>query len=271
MADEQRNEMTLRIPFVTMLKVALFLLLVPAAPTQPVTDYAHVLSPDGSAVTFSAESDLTDRWLAVVTVGIQRDWTWNGEDRVALEISRTGVGSVGQLRLPRSVNPEVFQAPEVAGAPVDRAATHLVFFDAIDPKPVPPANPQELSLTYVLTPGFRIAPAQLDPPLSLTADLPIAAPPTQTAKIASAGVMLSPYGRALDYSSTSTRTSRACASSSATCATATVCTGRSTGWTSWCTRPRSSRSRRRSTTRSSSSRRTSWGRRTSSRRASTPE
>jgi hypothetical protein len=167
---------------------------------------AHVLSPDGSAVTFSAESDVTDRWLAVVTVSIQRDWTWNGEDRVALEISRTGVGSVGQLRLPRSVNPEVFQAPEIASAPVDRAATHLVFFDAVDPKPVPPANPQELSLTYVLTPGFRIAPAQVDPPLSLTADLPIAAPPTQTPKIASAGVMLSPYGRASDYSSTDTRT-----------------------------------------------------------------
>ncbi|HSC96624.1 MAG TPA: hypothetical protein VLC73_16805 [Burkholderiales bacterium] len=166
---------------------------------------AHVLSPDGSAVTFSAETDLADRWLAVLTVGIQRDWTWNGDDRVAVEISRDGVGVVGQVRLPRSVNPEVFQAPELAGAPVDRAATYLVFLDAVDPKPVPPGHPQEMSLTYVLTPVFRHAPGQADPPLALSIDLPIAAPPTQTPKLVSAGVALSGYERAPDYSATGTR------------------------------------------------------------------
>jgi hypothetical protein len=167
---------------------------------------AHVLSPDGSAVTFSAESDLTDRWLAVAKVGIQRDWTWNGEDGVAVEISRMGAGPLAQIRLPRSVNPEVFQAPELAGAPVDRAATYLVFLDAIDPKPIPPANPSEMSLTYVLTPRFRIPPTQSDPALTLSADLPIAAPPTQTPKVVSAGVMLSPYSRTPDYSSSDVRT-----------------------------------------------------------------
>jgi hypothetical protein len=157
-------------------------------------------------VTFSAESDLTDRWLAVVTVGIQRDWTWNGEDSVALEISRTGAGVLAQIRLPRSVNPEVFQAPELAGAPVDRAATYLVFLDAIDPKPIPPAKPSEISLTYVVTPRFRIPPIQSDPALTLSADLPIAAAPTQTPKLVSAGVMLSPYSRTPDYSSSDVRT-----------------------------------------------------------------
>jgi hypothetical protein len=167
---------------------------------------AHVLAPDGSAVTFSAESDLTDRWLAVVTVGIQRDWTWNGEAPASLEVSRQGIGVVGQITLPRSVNPEVFQAPELANAPVDRAATYVVFLDAVDPKPIPPAPPSEMTLTYTVTPGFGIPPAQGDPPLTLSADLPVAAPPTQTPKLVSAGVMLSKYERTPDYSSSDVRT-----------------------------------------------------------------
>jgi hypothetical protein len=167
---------------------------------------AHVLSPDGSAITFSSEADLTDRWLAIVTVAIDRDWTWSGDDRVAVDISRAGSGVVGEIRLPRSVNPEVFQAPELAGTPVDRAATYLIFFDAVDPKPVPPAPPSEMTLTYTLMPHFRVPPDQNDPPLTLSADLPIAAPPTQTPKLVSAGVMLSEYERTPDYSSTLTRT-----------------------------------------------------------------
>lgn len=125
-------------------------------------DLAHVLSPDGSAVTFSSEADITDRWISVLTVGIQRDWTWNGDDRVGVEISRDGSGVIGRITLPRSVNPEVFQAPEIAGAPVDRAATYLVFMDIIDPKPVPPAHPSEMSLSYTVTPVFRHLPEDTD-------------------------------------------------------------------------------------------------------------
>ncbi|HWQ69422.1 MAG TPA: hypothetical protein VN494_05610 [Patescibacteria group bacterium] len=169
-------------------------------------DLAHVLSPDGSAVTFSSEADLTDRWVVVLTVGFKRDWTWNGDDYVAVEVVREGAGVIGRIRLPRSVNPEVFQAPEIAGAPVDRATTYLVFLDVLDPKPVPPAHPSELSLSYTLTPVFRHPPDHADPPLGLDIDLPIAAPPTQTPRLASAGVALSPYDRADDYSTTGTRT-----------------------------------------------------------------
>lgn len=169
-------------------------------------DLAHVISPDGSAVTFSSEADLTDRWIAVLTVGIRRDWTWNGDDRVAVEIARDGAGVIGRIRLPRSVNPEVFQVPEIAGAPVDRAATHIVFIDVVDPKPVPPAHPSEMSLSYTLTPVFRHAPGQADGPLELDVELPIAAPPTQTPRLVSAGVALSPYERTDDYSTTEART-----------------------------------------------------------------
>ena len=169
-------------------------------------DLAHVLSPDGSAVTFSSEADITDRWISVLTVGIQRDWTWNGDDRAAVEISRDGSGVIGRIKLPRSVNPEVFQAPEIAGAPVDRAATYLVFMDIIDPKPVPPAHPSEMSLSYTVTPVFRHPPEDTDGPLTCNINLPIAAPPTQTPRLVSAGVALSPYERDDLYSTTEVRT-----------------------------------------------------------------
>jgi len=168
-------------------------------------DLAHVLSPDGSAVTFSSETDITDRWISVLTVGIQRDWTWNGDDRAAIEISRGGSGVIGRIKLPRSVNPEVFQAPEIAGAPVDRAVTYFVFMDIIDPKPVPPAHPSEMSLSYTLTPVFRYPPEETDAALTLDVKLPIAAPPTQTPRLVSAGVALSPYERDDLYSATEVR------------------------------------------------------------------
>lgn len=166
---------------------------------------AHVTSPDGSAITFSSQSDLTDRWLAVITVSIDRDWTWHGDARVALEIARDGAGAIGRVQLPRSVNPEVFQTPERAGAPVDRGATHIVYIDAIDPKPIPPAHPQELSLAYTLTPRFALAPTKEDPPLKLSVNLPIASPPTQTPKLLSAGIASAAYARSDDYATTKPR------------------------------------------------------------------
>ena len=169
-------------------------------------DLAHVLSPDGSAVTFSSQADITDRWISVLTVGIQRDWTWNGDDEVGVEISRDGSGVIGRITLPRSVNPEVFQAPEIAGTPVDRAVTYLLFMDIIDPKPVPPAHPLEMSLSYTVTPVFRHPPEGTDGPLTCNINLPIAAPPTQTPQLVSAGVALSPYERDDLYSTTKVRT-----------------------------------------------------------------
>jgi len=166
---------------------------------------AYTLSPDGSAITFSSEADLTDRWLTVLTVAVDRDWTWRGADRIAVEVKRQGEGVVGGIMLARSVNPEVFQSPERAGVSVDRATTRLVFFDAVEPKPTPPDHPQELTLRYALTPQFGIAPAEADAPLELEVDLPIATPPSQTPSLVSAGIVSSSYERADDYSSTEPR------------------------------------------------------------------
>ena len=87
----------------------------------------------------------------------------------------------------------------------DRTGTNLVFFDAVDPKPPPGQFPAPLALSYTVTPQFAVAPAQQDPPLALAVTLPIAAAPTQTPQLVSAGIALSPYAPAADYSATSPR------------------------------------------------------------------
>ena len=52
---------------------------------------------------------------------------------------------------------------------------------------------------------IRRAPARQDPPLELPLLLPAATPPAQTPQLASAGIALSPYTPAADYSSTTPR------------------------------------------------------------------
>ncbi len=164
----------------------------------------HTLPPDASVIAFSSKADLVKRWIHVLTIGLDRDWTWRNADLPAFDISRDGT-FVGSIALPEAVNPRVCQAAEAAELEPDRATTLLVFFDAVDPKPTPPDFPQETSATYTVTPRFRETPGSEDAPLSLQVDLPIAAPPTQTPALLSAGIALSPYVRADDYSSTETR------------------------------------------------------------------
>lgn len=165
---------------------------------------AHTLSPDGSALTFSSDAEFADRWLAVLTVAIDRDWSWSGDGETALSVTREGA-PVGSIRLPRAVNPEVLQGPDREGGKIDREMTHIVFVDAVDPKPIPPGHPEELSLEYELTPRFAVPPDQEDGALKLSVDLPIAAPPAQTPKLISAGLASTPYVRTKDYSTTEAR------------------------------------------------------------------
>ena len=164
---------------------------------------AHTLAPGSSTVTFASKAELTDRWLAALTIGLNRDWTWDGVGEPAFEIFRNG-DSVGVVSLPRSVHPAL-TVGEAASGEVDRAHTRLVFFDAIDPRPAPPAHPAELHLRYSVKPRFRGAAATGPDPLDIDVDLPIAAPPVQTPQLLSAGIALSPYERSADYASTQPR------------------------------------------------------------------
>ena len=83
--------------------------------------------------------------------------------------------------------------------------TDLFFFDAVDPKPPSGEFPSELEVTYTVQPSFRKAPSQADGAFTFSTSLPMAVPPTQTPVPVSAGLALSPYSRAQDYSSSEPR------------------------------------------------------------------
>ena len=158
---------------------------------------AHTLAPARSSITFGSRADLTQRWIVVIRVRLNRDWTWDGVSARGFEVERNGE-VVGTIDLPRSVSAVV-----LPGA--DKSATDLVFFDAFDGKPQAGAHPAELALLYRFRAVFGEPTPTADPPLSWRLRLPITTPPRQTPKIAAAGVALSPYTPAEDYSSTDPR------------------------------------------------------------------
>src|SRR6186713_45009 len=100
--------------------------------------------------------------------------------------------------MPRGVS-----AVAVNGA--DRERTFLYFFDAIDPKTEADQFPAEIDAAYTLAAVFRQEPV---PPVEASAwdlHLPISTTPLQTPKLVSAGIALSQYSAADDYSSTEPR------------------------------------------------------------------
>lgn len=158
----------------------------------------HTLSPEHGQVTFAAKDELTQRWIIAITLRLARDWSWDGLAPVSFEV-RDGTGTViGNLEVTSGLSFTALQNP-------DRSGTDLIFFDAVDPKPANGQFPKEIDLTYTITAKFSDAPTQSDPPLSLAIHLPMAAPPTQTPKITSAGLALSPYTPSADYSATAAR------------------------------------------------------------------
>jgi hypothetical protein len=158
----------------------------------------HTLSPEHGALTFAAKSELTQHWLVAIRLRLARDWSWDGLAATSFEVRDTANNLVGSVDVNDGIGLSALDNP-------DRGGTTLIFFDAIDPKPPAGSFPAELQPGYTVTPKFAAAPTQLDPPLSLTLKLPIAAPPTQTPQLVSAGVALSPYTPAPDYSATSPR------------------------------------------------------------------
>lgn len=165
----------------------------------------HTLSPDCSSITFAAKADLINHWICVVNLGLNRDWTWDALQPTGFDIIRDGAKTVGVIELPRVVNPNTLKNPQRSPNLPNRLTTHLLFFDAVDPKPSGSSHPDELKMAYEVKPRFRIKPDTEDSALKLSLHLPTAVPPTQTPKLVSAGIALSPYRRADDYSSTEAR------------------------------------------------------------------
>ena len=171
----------------------------------------HTLNPEASAITFGSGADLVQRWINVLRFTVQRDWTWDGLDEGGIKVTRIvhvpdspdREEVAGVIRMPRAIGPKLAaEAPADSRASI-RQSTDLIFFDAFDPKPALPLKPSETTVDYVLEPLFQGPPAaEL---LKRSILLPITTPPSQTPRILSAGIALSDYAAADDYSSTKPR------------------------------------------------------------------
>jgi hypothetical protein len=170
----------------------------------------HTLAGDAGAITFASTGELLGHWICAVRLTVARDWTWDGVADRSFIVSRRDAAAdppriVGEIRVPFAVPPAAITGTGTPG--VDRRATiRLVFLDAVDPNPPPGKFPA------ILTPEWTIEPQLQGLPgggalLARTSQirLPIAVRPRQMPKLVAAGVALSPYQRAHDYSATSPR------------------------------------------------------------------
>ena len=154
-----------------------------------------VVGPDGASVRFATQAEVTERWLVAVVVSIERDWTWDGLK--AMRIERDGQ-IAGRVDWRQSAGHEVGYAAAAGD-------TNLIFLDVVDQQPAAGGHPRPSSHAYTAVPEFHSAPSPVPQPLSANLDLPLAIPPQQVPKIVSAGIALSAFERAADYSDSSER------------------------------------------------------------------
>ena len=158
----------------------------------------HSVSPDGSSFAFSNQTELLGHWVVALVLDLERDWTWTGFGSPALSFQR-GTDNIGTVLLPASVGAGATGLP---GQTPERAFTRIIFFDGINPQPLPGDFPQELQVAYTVTTNFTNAAPQQYP---LAIRLPITTPPVQVPKIVSTGIAESPYHHSPTYSETSLR------------------------------------------------------------------
>jgi hypothetical protein len=170
-----------------------------------------VLSPDRSSIQFASGADLIRRWVNILQCRLMRDWTWDGMDEAGIAVTRTirrprkadVTELVGTLRLPHVLAPNALTGVDPNVRAEARQWTDLLFFDAFDPKPAPDEHPAELTVEYSFAVALKGPPAPEVPPLTIL--LPIVTPPCQVPRLVSAGIALSPFRAADDYSSTEPR------------------------------------------------------------------
>ena len=175
----------------------------------------HRLSPERASLTLASEAELTQRWVNVVQFDLARDWAWDGLADEGLvvhrRVAKTGQPDVvelaGAVSLPRVVNlPAVGVASDTGARAPQRQFTHLVFVDAVDPKPrlQPPEFPSELTVSYEISAVLR-DPLPAPEPVATSVRLPLTTPPVQVPRLVSAGIALSPHISADGYASTEQR------------------------------------------------------------------
>jgi hypothetical protein len=168
----------------------------------------HTLSGNHGQITFATESDLLDHWIVAITPVLNRDWTWDSLANASVQVSRDGKPT-GTIEFRQVV--DSLMTAEPLDPTTQRDSTQLIFFDTVDPHPDPAsANPfpVALSTVYTITPQLVPGATLGDAPRTIQVVLPKAVAPAQTPVLASAGIALSTYDPAPDYSSTALRRKR---------------------------------------------------------------
>ena len=165
----------------------------------------HSLAPDRSSITFSSRDDFYHKWINVIQLDLNRDWTWDllkpnsfkvsREWRLDGDIDFQPREDLGGIFLTKGLNWQQMNEP-------DRSSTRLVFIDALDPKPAQGKFPEPIEVKYFIEPQFKqvmegdvLTDLEFDKEANtkqLSNVLPITTPPSQVPKIISVGIALSP-------------------------------------------------------------------------------
>ena len=184
------------------------------------TNLRHTVSPERSAITFSSDADVVQQWIHALCFTIARDWTWRGlaEDGVAVyrTIKRGNQPEgarelVGTIPLPGALASNATTDVGVGVDAPERQFTDFVFFDAHDPKPLAGAEPRQFPSEHVVRYELELTVLTSQGPTAVQSDaieLPATTPPDQVPSLVSAGIALSPFEPADDYSSTTPLRSR---------------------------------------------------------------
>ncbi len=166
----------------------------------------HVIAPDASSVQISAPGELPGRWINVLKLEVQRDWTWLGAGEPTFEIVR-------KLRLKGSSTP-VVQADlgsvtlqhtigyQARRGEVDRSRFWLCLIDAVEPLLGSDGFPYPIEIEYDVR--VRLANGQ-STAVSVSNELPITIAPNQVPRIVATGHAFSDYRVLGDYEETQAR------------------------------------------------------------------
>ena len=164
----------------------------------------HSIAPDRSSITFSSRDDFYHKWINVIQLDLNRDWTWDllkpnsfkvfREWRLDGDIDFQPREDLGGIFLTKGLNWQQMNEP-------DRSFTRLIFIDALDPKPAQGKFPEPIEVKYFIEPQFKQVMeggVLIDLPFDQVANtgqlsnvVPITTPPSQVPKIISVGIALS--------------------------------------------------------------------------------
>jgi hypothetical protein len=165
----------------------------------------HVLAPDLSSLQLTSLGELPGRWIGVLRLEVERDWSWLGYQDGCFVVTRTvmlvGTGEVRQRHLGVIGIQNTVGQQAIRGT-IDRDRFGLCVVDAFEPMLGADGLPHELEVRYEVRARLRTGPEQV---FAVQTRLPVATPPRQVPRVVATGHAFSDYDVIGDYEETATR------------------------------------------------------------------